>query len=205
MADNRTKYEFVSDTALLVSADSLTPTVILNKQDWRPDPNRSVWMGVICPGLGQMYNRSYWKLPIVYGAFAGCTYAIVMNNNRYTEYKEAYRDLYTDNQNGVVSDSPDKSYIAILPEGYSITTMGGINSYISKLQDWQNTYRRYRDISIVVTGLVYALSVIDAYVDAKLFDFDISPDLSLNLSPAVNYNPTIRDVSGEVKIALRFE
>ena len=164
---------------------------------------RAVWLGAIIPGAGQIYNRSYWKLPIVYGGFMGCVYAITWTNNQYTAYKEAYRDIYYDIQNGSVSNSPDKSYNAILPEGYSIQTMGGTQTYQSRLKDWQNSSLRNRDMAILVTVAVYALSLIDAYVDAQLFDFDISNDLSLNVSPQLYYDLQ-NQRTAEVKLAISF-
>lgn len=154
----------------------------------KPEAMRAVWMGAIIPGYGQIYNRSYWKLPIVYGAFMGCTYAIVYTNGQYTSYKTAYRDIYTDVQAGTVSDDPSKSYIAILPKGYTLDRVGGAGGWQKALQERQNDSRRYRDISIVATVLVYALSLIDAYVDAQLFDFDISSDLSMSVEPEFQQN-----------------
>lgn len=85
---------------------------------------RAVWLGAIVPGLGQIYNRSYWKIPIVYGGLMGCTYAIIWTNSQYNGYKNAYRDIYFDIRDGKVSNDPSKSYIAILPEGYTIDRMG---------------------------------------------------------------------------------
>ena len=170
---------------------------------WKPDPMRAVWLGAIIPGAGQIYNRSYWKLPIVYGGFMGCVYAITWTNNQYTAYKEAYRDIYYDIQNGSVSNSPDKSYNAILPEGYSIQTMGGTQTYKNRLKDWQNSSLRNRDMAILVAVAVYALSLIDAYVDAQLFDFDISNDLSLNVSPQLYYDLQ-NQRTAEVKLAISF-
>ena len=170
---------------------------------WKPDPMRAVWLGAVIPGAGQIYNRSYWKLPIVYGGFMGCIYAITWTNNQYIGYKDAYRDIYYDMQNGTLSDSPDKSYNAILPEGYTIETMGGANAYQSRLKEWQNTARRNRDLSILVSIAVYALSLVDAYVDAQLFDFDISNDLSLNVTPQLYYDLQ-NQRTAEVKMAIKF-
>lgn len=170
---------------------------------WKPDPMRAVWLGAVIPGAGQIYNRSYWKLPIVYGGFMGCIYAITWTNNQYIGYKDAYRDIYYDMQNGTLSDSPDKSYNAILPEGYTIETMGGASTYQSRLKEWQNTARRNRDLSILVSIAVYALSLVDAYVDAQLFDFDISNDLSLNVTPQLYYDLQNQRIA-EVKMAIKF-
>lgn len=170
---------------------------------WQPDPMRAVWLGAVVPGLGQIYNRSYWKLPIVYGGLMGCVYAITWTNNQYDSYKQAYRDIYYDIQHGTLSESPDKSYIAILPEGYTISSMGGASTYQSRLKEWQNASRRNRDMSILATIAVYALSLIDAYVDAQLFNFDISNDLSLDVSPQLYYDMQNQRTT-EVKLAISF-
>jgi hypothetical protein len=170
---------------------------------WKPDPMRSVWLGAIVPGLGQIYNRSYWKLPIVYGGLMGCVYAITWTTNEYNGYKNAYRDIYFDIRDGKVSNDPSKSYIAILPEGYTIDRMGGVSAYRNRLKDWQNSSRRNRDLAIAATAIVYALTLIDAYVDAQLFDFDISNDLSLNVYPELYYDLQNQH-SAEVKLAITF-
>ena len=203
------------DTVQPVVVDTIVPVVIpvVEKPDtlllqsyelmWTPDPLRATWLAVIVPGLGQIYNRSYWKLPIVYGGLMGCGFAISWNGEKYESYKQAYRDILTDAGN--ISTDPTRSYNAILPEGYTIERMGGVGNYTSILKDKQNTYRRNRDISIVVSILVYALSIIDAYVDAQLFDFDISDDLSINIEPQIYYNTQIPEQkSAELKLAISF-
>ena len=170
----------------------------------KPDAAKAVWLGAIFPGAGQMYNKAYWKLPIVYGAFMGCGYAIQFNNNRYTNYKTAFIDLYNDIQAGTVTEDASKSYIAVMPDGYDMTRVGGESQWLSTLQNQQNVYRRYRDYSILATVLVYALSLIDAYVDAQLFDYDISPDLSLNIEPQIYYDLQQQQKSAELKLAIQF-
>ena len=169
----------------------------------KPDPLKAVWLGAIVPGAGQIYNKAYWKLPIVYGAFMGCGFAIQWNNNRYTNYKTAYIDLYNDQKAGTVSEDPSKSYIAVMPEGYDMSRLGGEDRWLSILQNQQNIYRRYRDYSILATVIVYALSMIDAYVDAQLFDYDISPDLTLNVEPQIYYDLQ-HQKSAELKLAIQF-
>ena len=169
----------------------------------KPDAIKAVWLGTIFPGSGQIYNKSYWKLPIVYGAFMGCGYAISWNQNRYSSYKTAYIDLYNDIQAGSVSEDGSKSYIAVIPEGYDLARVGGQSTWLNTLKNQQNIYRRYRDISILATVVVYALSLIDAYVDAQLFDFDITPDLSFNLEPQIITDQQ-RQQSAELKLAITF-
>lgn len=184
------------------------PDTVLSRHDsvrlyQKPDALRAVWMGAIVPGYGQIYNRSYWKLPIVYSAFFGCAFAITRTNGRYNDYKTAYRDIYSDMQNGAVSSDPTKTYIAILPEGYTLDYVGGAAQWRETLKSQQNNYHRYRDLSIVATVAVYALSLIDAYVDAQLFDFDISPDLSAAPTPDPMYLNGHGRYTG-VKMAVRF-
>lgn len=194
--------QLANDSTSIADSTALTQKEI-DRLFWKPDPMRAVWLGAIVPGLGQIYNRSYWKLPIVYGGFMGCIYAVTWTNNQYIGYKDAYRDIYYDIQNGTVSDSPDKSYNAILPEGYTINSMGGADTYKSRLKEWQNASLRNRDMAILVTIAAYALSLIDAYVDAQLFDFDISNDLSLNVTPQIYYDLQ-NQRTAEVKLAISF-
>lgn len=169
----------------------------------KPDAIKAVWLGVIFPGAGQMYNGSYWKLPIVYGSLMGCAYAISWTQNRCSNYKRAYMDLYADNEAGTVSEDPSKTYIAVIPEGYDLTRVGGVNTWMNTLKNQQSRFRRYRDYSILATVVVYALSLIDAYVDAQLFDYDISPDLTLNVEPQIYYDLQ-HQRSTEIKLAIQF-
>lgn len=203
--EEQDNFAFRKDSSQLIDASELQVDT-LPAVSWRPNPIRAVWLGAICPGLGQMYNRSWWKVPIVYGALMGCGYAIMTNQTSYNEYKRAYIDLYNDyhSEAGVDETDMTRSYNAILPNGYTIARMGGSSSYIDKLQNWQNTYRRYRDLSIVVTIAVYALSLVDAYVDAQLFDFDISPDLSMQVEPTIYFDPINSRANGEVHLAIKF-
>ena len=190
-----------ADSSRMLIGTAVTPEIDYTR--WRPDPLKAVWLGALVPGLGQIYNRSYWKLPIVYGGLMGCGFAISWNGEKYESYKQAYRDILSDANN--ISSDPTRSYNAILPEGYTIERMGGVANYTSILKDRQNSYRRNRDIAIVVSILVYALSVIDAYVDAQLFDFDISDDLSINIEPQIYFDTQIpNQKSAELKLAISF-
>ena len=169
----------------------------------KPDAIKAVWLGAILPGAGQIYNKSFWKLPIVYGAFMGCGYAITWTQSRYSNYKTAYLDLYMDSQAGKVSEDPSKTYIAVLPNGYSLSQVGGTSTWMNTLKNRQSVMRRYRDYAILATVVVYALSLIDAYVDAQLFDYDISPDLTLNVEPQIYYDIQ-HQRSAELKVAIQF-
>jgi hypothetical protein len=148
---------------------------------FKPDVVRVVWMGAIVPGYGQILNKKYWKLPIVYGGFLGCAYAISWNASRYNTFKSAYKDI-------VDNDPNTSSFISILPKGYTVEKYGGISGYTNILKTGQDNFRRYRDLSIIATIGYYALTVVDAFVDAQLYDFDISPDLSMRLQPTIIKN-----------------
>ena len=145
-----------------------------NLTSFKPDPIRALWLALVIPGAGQFYNRKYWKLPIFYGGFLGCIYALTWNTQMYSDYSQAYLDI-TD------SDPNTKSYEKMLPPRYSIVGQEGRFQSIFKSR--KDTFRRFRDLSIFAFGGVYLLSVIDAYVDAELSTFDISRDLSLRFQP----------------------
>ena len=177
------------DVAQLTSADSAL--YIYNKVDtietekrakrdwstWAPNPKRAMWLAVVLPGAGQIYNRKYWKLPIVYGGFMGCIYAWRWNNQMYRDYSQAYMDIMDD-------DPTTQSYNQFLHLGAEVTDANKTR-YQNLFKKRKDYYRKYRDLSIFCLIGVYALSIIDAYVDASLSQFDISKDLSLKIEPSV--------------------
>lgn len=183
-----------SDTVKITSLKASKIKSIVNKAEqihdsltlrpFKPDPLKVVWMGAIIPGYGQIMNKKYWKLPIVYGGFLGCAYAVSWNSTIYESYKTAYRDI-------IDNDPTTNTFLDILPKGItSIDSpyIGGQASYTSILKNKQDNFRRYRDLSIIVSVAYYALTIVDAYVDAQLYDFDISPDLSLRFQPTLMEN-----------------
>jgi len=147
---------------------------------WRPDTKRAMWLALVLPGAGQIYNRKYWKLPIIYGGFVGCAYAITWNNQMYHDYSQAYMDIMDDDPN-------TQSYNQFLHLGATIDA-SNIDRYKEIFRKRKDKYRRWRDMGMFVMIGVYAFSVIDAYVDASLSEFDISDDLTLRVEPAVMGN-----------------
>ena len=167
----------IDSTAFRAITDNILASEPLRRNKttaFRPDPIRAMWLALVIPGAGQIYNRKYWKLPIVYGGFLGCIYALMWNTQMYSDYSQAYMDI-TD------SDPNTKSYEKMLPPRYSIE--GKEERFKSIFKSKKDTFRRFRDLSIFAFGGVYLLSVIDAYVDAELSTFDISRDLSLHIQP----------------------
>ena len=176
--------------SLTARVDSLTARareLMQRRDNFQPDPKRALWLALIIPGGGQIYNRKYWKLPIVYGGFLGCYYALSWNNQMLRDYSQAYLDIMDDDPN-------TKSYEKMLPMNYNIS--GRESQFKEIFKNKKNYYRKYRDMSILAFAVVYAIAVIDAYVDAELSSFDISEDLSLEWAPAViSNNPAGRGAS----------
>lgn len=169
------------DSASLSKA--LAPKALRKKRNWatwRPDTKRAMWLALVLPGAGQIYNRKYWKLPIIYGGFVGCAYAMSWNNQMYHDYSQAYLDIMDDDPN-------TQSYNQFLHLGAQIDA-SNIERYKEIFRKRKDHYRRWRDMSMFVMIGVYAFSVIDAYVDASLSEFDISDDLSLRVEPTVINN-----------------
>lgn len=130
-------------------------------------PKLAAGLSAIIPGAGQVYNRKYWKLPIIYAGAGGLIYLFNANQTKYTEYRKAYRYRM------------DKDETTIDP-------------YVGRYSDenlltLENYYQRYRDLAIIGGVFLYTLNVIDAAVDAHLFTFDVSDDLSLRITPWI-YN-----------------
>lgn len=142
---------------------------------WRPNPTTATWLALVFPGGGQIYNRKYWKLPIVYGGFVGCLYAYNWNGQMYKDYRQAYLDIMD-------SDPNTDSYKDFFRPGYDYEKNKEYLKEVFKKR--KDRYRRWRDLSIFATIGVYALSVIDAYVDAQLSSFDITEDINLTIEPS---------------------
>lgn len=167
----------------LIAGDGARAKMKREQRDWktwRPNPNRALWLALVIPGGGQIYNRKYWKLPIIYGGMMGCLYAMNWNNMMYKDYSQAYLDIMD-------SDPQTESYNKFLHLGTTITSSNE-ERYKTIFKKRKDKYRRWRDLSVFCLIGVYALSVIDAYVDAELSEFDISRDLSMKVEPAIMYN-----------------
>ena len=144
----------------LVYWGSLMDGVACYKSNKSPDPGRATLYSALLPGLGQIYNGEYFKVPIYWGCLLGATHFLVNNNTNYVRFKRIHNEATTDpNYMGTISVETDKWY--------------------------RDEYRRYRDYSIVATVLFYLLQVIDANVFAYMHDFEVTDDISLNLEPAV--------------------
>ncbi|MEG2758574.1 MAG: DUF5683 domain-containing protein [Rikenellaceae bacterium] len=141
------------------------------------DTQKATLLAVMLPGAGQIYNKAYWKLPILYGGFAALGYVIAYNGKGYTRFKAAYNALTDGNPSTV--DEFNGAYAEDV------------------LRNTRNNYRRYRDMAIFYTVGLYALSIVDAYVDASLNKYDISDNLSMRIDPMFDIsNTTIANRGG---------
>lgn len=168
----------LNDSTALLTGKVAEPSKSISQElKFNPNPMRAMWLSALCPGLGQIYNRHYWKLPIVIGAFVGLTYGTSWNNRMLNDYSKAYRDI-TDN------DPNTRSYMDFYPPTVKESDLDK-TWLTTTLRNRKDYYRRYRDICIIGIAAVYLLNVIDAYVDASMMHFDVSPDLSMRWGPTV--------------------
>ena len=154
----------VNGEALVDTGKTVEAADTLNWRQ-RHSSKRATLYSAIIPGAGQIYNRKYWKAPIVWGGLGVSYYFIQRNNKEYRRYKDAYI--------AVVDGDP--------------TTTDEFNGRISSAQllDVTDTYRKWRDMSYIAVGLVYILNIVDASVDANFVRFDVGRDLSLNAGPSL--------------------
>ena len=149
---------------------------VIVRRERKFDPSKAAWYAAVCPGLGQIYNRQYWKLPLVYGGFVGLGYAVSRMDANYAAYHKAYVH--------VTDADPNTTGYREVMNGVELTDANR-DYYTRVFKNYQDNYRRYRDLCIAGIGVWYLLTVLDAYVDAHMRDYDISPDLSLKIGPSV--------------------
>ncbi len=125
-------------------------------------PHKATMYSALIPGLGQIYNKKYWKLPVIYGLTGAFIYAFDFNNDRYNKYKNAYAEMSA----GKITDF----------EGYTDEDI------LLRLKD---SYERNRNLNVIVLAGVYLLQVVDATVDAHLYDYKITKDVSMNVQPSL--------------------
>lgn len=159
---------------------------MVSPAEQKHSPHKATIYSAILPGLGQAYNKKYWKIPIIYGGFGALAYMTRENTLEYRKFLEAYRYVATDDG----TPPPDNDYIDRYSE--------------QQLLSGKNLYRRNVEIGYILGGVLYILNIIDATVDAHLFYYDISEDLSMKLEPAMLSNPlAARPVSG-LSMTFRF-
>lgn len=185
-----------ADTVRTVVVDPKSPYGLDGKIKFNPKPERAVWLSALFPGLGQIYNRRYWKLPIIVGGFMGLGYATTWNNSQLQDYSQGYRDLLD-------NDPSTDSYMNFFPPNTDEASLD--KTWLqSTLRSRRNFYRRNRDLCIICIVALYLLCMVDAYVDASMAHFDISPNLSMDVAPAVMVSPGRRSPSFGLNWAFTF-
>ncbi|MEP7170522.1 MAG: DUF5683 domain-containing protein [Bacteroidota bacterium] len=157
-------------THFLFAQTKTDSTIVISKNDSiipKHSPTKATLLSLALPGAGQFYNKKYWKIPVIYGGIAAMGYLVRFNDKHYQNYKKAYI-LRLDGDTTSVDE-----YANIYSE--------------PDLKTLKDFYRRNRDLSYIVAGLIYIMNILDADVDAHLFYFNVNDDLSFHLQPSVNY------------------
>jgi hypothetical protein len=179
---NDTVYHVSQEDSLIISGE-IVPAIFPDTSEKIQSPHRASMYASVIPGLGQFYNKKYWKIPILFGGIGGVAYALSFNSERYGYYRNAYRDF-------IIRDPANKSYLEII-KGTIITEESIYNENQQWFRDYLNSskkrFKRYRDISYASVVAVYLISIIDATIDAHFYYFNISDDLSFKIEPAYLY------------------
>lgn len=182
------------DSLTVIPDDTLTleetlgpDTVLLKSYASRYDPRKALLYAAVVPGLGQIYTKKYWKLPLVYGGFFGIGYAINFYQGNYKKYKvELFRNL----DSGLIEDS-DRDTTE--PNSY---TTGQLRTIVDKS-------RRERDFWTIMLGAMYILQIVDAHVDAHLKEFDLNPNLKVSIQPSVTQDQLMGRQNG-MSLVIKF-
>lgn len=158
-------------------------------------PSKAAFYSAVLPGLGQVYNKRYWKVPIVYAVIGTGIYAYLYNDDLYDRFRTAFKrrqagfndDEFWDRRN------PDDGIIPLEPD---LST--------AALEDGQERYQRDRDLSLLVTIAMYALNIVDANVDAHLKQFNIDDDLSFDMRPYLDVDPISNNPSYGMAFVIKF-
>ncbi|MBA7511796.1 hypothetical protein ES705_03792 [subsurface metagenome] len=173
-------------------------------------PQRASYYSMVIPGLGQIYNKKYWKVPVIYAGFGTLAYLVKLNGTKFTKYINAYGDF-------IDNDTLTTSYLTIINErGLDEREIvkelyENEETYDPSKYDWfknalelnKDYFRRNRDLSYIGIGLWYILNIVDASVDAHLFDYDISDELTLHIEPELFPTSRYTHTMG-IKFSFRF-
>lgn len=201
--------DFSRDTVIIGKQLTDTLEVETVKLDLKPhSPHKATIYAMVLPGLGQIYNRQWWKLPILYGGVGATVYGISWNSRNFKKYQAAYSD-YSHYLTEKAKD-PDFPY----PENPSwekVYVGGGVedfspqqqSNFQTQLKNRKTDFKRNRDLLYIVMGGIYAIQIIDACVFAHFYDFEINEDLSLNLQPNTFFTPAAGGMVG-LSLTLNF-
>jgi len=157
------------------SQNTKKDTVLVKKTESTHSPRKATIYSAVLPGLGQIYNRKYWKVPLVYGGFATLGFFINFNNVEYVKFRQAYSDI-------IDTDPNTNSFVKLFKDPRNLEDEN-IPQSTERLRIQKDYWRRNRDLLVIGTAVFYAVNIIDASVDAHFFNFDINDDLTINWVP----------------------
>jgi len=158
-----------------------------HKHHFKAEPLKATMLAVALPGAGQIYNRKFWKIPVVYAGFGALIYTAGFNSKNYLIYMQAYQDFtdaipQTDSYIKLIPANPSEYDPVLFPGSYDPTSAKFYEDGLLRMVDY---YKRYRDLSYIGIAAWYLISILDANVDASLFDFDVTDNLNITLAPIV--------------------
>jgi hypothetical protein len=158
-----------------------------HRKEFKAEPLRATMLAVAFPGAGQIYNRKFWKIPVVYAGFGVLFYTAGMNSSRYSTYMKAYQDFTdqipeTDSYIKLIPADPETYDPVLHPDTYDPSNASYYKDGMLRLVDY---YKRYRDLSYIGIAAWYLISILDANVDASLYNFDISDNLNITMAPII--------------------
>lgn len=180
----------LTDSIIKVDSSKLTTNVILSGVKGQQlttkkhSPRKAAWMSTALPGLGQIYNKKYWKVPIIYVGFGALVYSFQVNQGKYVKYRDAYK--YRIDGDATTIDN----YIGI----YSDDNLSALYQY----------YHRYRDLTVIGAAALYLLQIVDASVDAHLFTFNVSDDLSFHIHPTMMNVAELNQYKTGIGLTIKF-
>lgn len=177
---------------LVTSLTPVVPHVIKEKP--AISPLKATMLAAAFPGMGQIYNRKYWKIPIVYAGFGAVAYSIIYNSSNFNSYLEGYQDLTddipaTDSYRKLLTNSaytPEQIDQALGSDEFDPQVASWVEDQLRNAVDY---YRKYRDLSYIGVAAWYLITIIDAHVDANLADYDVGENLNVKLEPVTVNTP----------------
>jgi hypothetical protein len=171
----------------IIAQDTISVTGV-PKKTFKAEPFRATMLAIALPGLGQIYNRKYWKVPVVYAGFGALIYAIQYNSNNYNVFLKAYQDFtdqirQTDSYLTIIKNVDPSTYDPVLyPKTYNVSNY---EWYKERILAQVDNNKRYRDLSYIGIAAWYLFTVLDANVDASLFNYDVKDDIELKVQPVI--------------------
>lgn len=178
------------------------------RRGFKAEPLKATMLAVAFPGLGQIYNRKYWKIPVVYAGFGGLAYSVSFNTTNYNKMMKAYQDFTdlipeTDSYIKLIKGAEPSQYDPVLhPDTYDPSTQSWVED---NLLDGVDYYKKYRDLSYIGIAAWFLVTVLDANVDASLSDFDVSDKLDLKVAPLQVMLPGITGAGLNVSLIYKFQ